>query len=160
MSSPHSKKVNSKKRSANAAPPDFFTLSKKALIGGGVAVLSTILLSLIAAALCLLSPDPAALTLPVGLSVFFISAAVGGAVCSTGFKGKPRSAAVAAVLCGFLFVIITGICAAWQSAAAPQASHSINTALAIALRFLAIPTSAASAILVSKQKKAKRRRRK
>lgn len=159
MTSPYAGKGKRKSRGTSSDRSDFLTVSKKALTGGAAALGTSVLLSLICAALCLLYPDPAALTLPAGIIIFFISAAAGGAVSSIGLKGRTALAVTTAVFCGFLIFIVTGICAVWQSSAAPESSHGIPLILAMILRFMAIPTSAISAYFASKNKNKGRRRR-
>ena len=155
----HQKRKKRQDHSHRTDSPDFFTVSKKALIGGASTLGSALLLSLAASALSLLAPDPASLTLPIGLAIFFISAAIGGAVSAAGFKGHPQIATITAVFCGFLFVIVSGICAVWQSIAAPDSSHGIPLLLSVILRLMAVPTSALAAYFVSKERNKPRRRK-
>lgn len=151
---PHKRKISH----PSSDSPDFFTISKKALAGGGTALCTSVLLSLLCAFLCLLSPDPAALTLPIGLVIFFISTVTGGAVSAIGLKGRPTAATASAAFSGFILVIATGICAVWQAVAAPHASHGIPLILSIILRISAIPISALIGYFVSKKPKNHRKK--
>ena len=163
MPTPHSSTIRNirkkKKATQSSDTPDFFDLSKKAIAGGSASLCTSVLLSLISAALCLLSPDPATLTLPIGITIFFVSAVVGGAISAIGLKGKSLAAMTSAAFSGFILVIATGICAAWQAAAAPYASHNIAIILSLLIRCSAIPTSAAVGYLMSKKAKNHRRKR-
>ena len=159
MSNESTQRPRKKKRAGASDTPDFFTVSKKATLGATAALCVALLLSAVSAALCLLSPDPATLTLPIGIATFLVSAAVGGAVSATGFKSHPTAAVVSALFCGFMLVILTGICALWQSTAATESTHSLPPLLSLAIRITAIPLSALSAYFVTKRLKKPRRRK-
>jgi hypothetical protein len=156
MTSQKNKKRQSSPRATDS--PDFFTVSKRALIGGAIALGSALLLSLSVSALCLLFPDPASLTLPIGIAIYFISSAVGGAASAIGLRVHPKAAVASALFCGFMLAIVTGICALWQSAAAPEASHGMGVVISTVIRMLSLPTAEISAYLVTRKAKKHRRR--
>lgn len=149
-----------RKRTAEGGKTDFNTVIVRSLIGLGASALSGLALSLAAAGLCMLSPDPAALTLPTGIAIFCIASVIGGAVSGMGLSHDKTAAVVSGIACGFFLVIITGVSALIQGLIVPEYTHGLGILSAVLLRSAALPLSALAAFLaVNKRKKAKRRRR-
>ena len=157
----HNVKKNKKHRRRTPEQGDigFDTIAKNSLIGIGTALLCMLVLSVALAALCMLSPDPASLTLPLGIAVFCLSAAVGGVVSARGLRADKTAAVVSGLICGFALMVLSGISAAVQNFLAPTATHGIPLLPALLLRAASIPLSAVFAFIVLKKKPRARRRR-
>ena len=137
----------------------FSGVARRAFIGVGAAIVSMLMLALVSSGLCMLSPDPAALTLPVGIAIFFLSSVIGGAVSGAG-QSKDKAATVfSGIICGFALVIFSGVGAVTQELLSPDSTHEIGVAASMLTRCAAIPLSAVSAYAASIPRKKRRRRR-
>ncbi len=156
---------NSKKRKkrqgrqSEAQSLGFEAVAQGTVVGSGSAVICMSALALVSTALCMMSPDPASLSLPVGLSILYISSAVGGFVSSLKLKREPSAALTAAALCGFTVFVLTGICSTLQAILSPESSHGIGIWVALVLRLLAIAPSMLASYVSCKAKPQKHRRR-
>lgn len=120
----------------------FEIIAKNSLFGIGAAVLSMLALSLASAGLCMISPDPAALTLPVGIVIFLLSSALGGVVSARGLCKHKGAAVIAGVLTGFALMILSGISAVAQNALSLSSTHGLSPVFEVLFRALAIPLCA------------------
>ena len=149
-----------RQRTGEGGKADFNSVVRAALMGIGVEVAAMLILSLVAAGLCMISPDPASLTLPVGIVIFFLSSLLGGAVSAAYLSRDKTAAVVSGGVCGFSLMIITGIGALIQGLLVPEYTHGVGSLWSVLLRSAALPLSALSAfIAVNKRKKPKRHRR-
>ena len=137
----------------------FAEVVRGAFIGTGAALASMLLMSVISSGLCMLSPDPASLTLPTGLVIFFISSAIGGAISVSGLSRDRTAAIFSGIVCGFCIMIFLGVGALVQGAFAPEYTHSIGSLTTFLLRGAAIPLSGVCAYIASMPKKRRRRGR-
>ena len=137
----------------------FDTVVKKALLGVGVSELIAIALAAVGAGLCMLSPDPTALTLPIGAVVFVLSSAAGGFLSGRLLSRDRTAALFAGLMCGLVLTIVSGVSALTQSLLAPESTHEIATLAAILLRGAAIPISGGAAYFASAKPRVKRHRR-
>ncbi len=154
----NSKKAKKRKpRQSEAQAAGFEAVAMGALIGSGGALVCMLALALISAALCMLSPDPASLSMPIGLAILYISSALGGALSSKSFKGELSSALTASGMCGFVLFVLTGICSVLQGLLAPEASHGFGLPTATLLRVLAVAVSMLSACIFCKVRQKKRK---
>ncbi len=149
-----------RQRTAESGRADFNTVARAAFLGIGAEMAAMLVLSLGAAGLCMLSPDPASLTLPVGIALFCLSSLIGGAVSAARLSWDKTAAVVSGAVCGFSLIIITGIGALIQGLLVPEYTHGVGLLWSVLLRTAALPLSAISAFLVvNKRKKPRRHRR-
>ncbi len=145
-----------KKRSKRASPPanGVGAMLKHVVIGTGTALLVAALLSLLGAALCLLSDDPAALTLPVGLIALYLAAAMGGMITARLHK---ENALLCGLLCGGLITVFFWFLTIFF----PHASPVLSFPLTLFFRFLTIGSSVlGSTIGLKKQHSRRHKKRK
>ncbi|MBQ8850222.1 MAG: hypothetical protein IJ011_07840 [Clostridia bacterium] len=158
----HNAKKNKKhrRRTSEDGEVGFDTVAKNSLIGLGASCALMLILTVALSALCMLSPDPAALTLPLGIAAFCLSAAFGGFISSRQLSRDKTAAVVSGLICGFALAILTGILSVAQSALLPEATHGLGLLQSIVIRASALPLSALFASLSLKKKvRAHRRRR-
>ena len=132
----------------------------RAFIGVGVALAAMLVLSAVSSGLCMLSPDPAALTLPIGIIIFLLSSAAGGAVSAKGLARDKTAAVFSGILCGFSIMLFLGVGAIVQNALAPDYTHEMGIVKSVLIRAAAIPISGIVAFLTVNRRKNKRHRRK
>ena len=150
-----------KKRTDDSRDAGFEAIARGAVTGSAGAVGAMLVLALLATALCMLSPDPLGLSLPVGMSVLYVSSALGGCISSMRLRGNIPAALTASAFCGFTVFILTGICSVLQGILSPEQSHGFGIGISLLLRFLAMAAAVISSYLFCKTKsKATTRRRK
>lgn len=130
-----------------------------AFVGAGAALIAMLTLAAVSGGLCMLSNDPAALTLPVGIAIFILTSALGGAVCGARFRKDKTAALFSGCLCGFSLMIFLGIGAILQTALAPEATHGLGLLGSVLIRAAALPLSGIAAFLTASKRKNKRHRR-
>lgn len=137
----------------------FIGVLRSAGIGVLAALIAMLIMSAVASGLCLLSPDPLSLILPVGIVIFVISSAIGGAVSSVGLKKDRTAVTFSGLTCGFAIMIFLGVGALTQEALSPESTHEIGLVTAFFVRGAAIPIAALSAYASSFFEKKRRKRR-
>ena len=145
------------RRTAEQGSVGFNDVAKNSFLGVLSALITMAALSVASAAVCMLTNDPAAFTLPVGIAVFLVSSAVGGFVSARRLSRDKTAAVISGVICGFALMLFTGIGAVLQNLLASEATHGLHIAVAVLIRALAIPMSALGAC-IDKNKRAVRRR--
>ncbi len=153
------KRKKRKKRTDESKGVGFEAVARGTVTGGAGAVGCMLVLALLSAALCMLTPDPLSLSLPVGMVILYLSAAIGGCISAMGLRSNIPAALTASAFCGFTVVILTGICSVLQGLLAPDQSHGIGTGLSLLLRFVAMAVSVTASYLFCKLKPKPRRRR-
>ena len=162
MSYPQKRPLQRQRRSQenDAKDVSFSDLAKNGAIGAGFALLSAALLSVISAALCMLYPDPNALTLYIGLAILYISSIIGGVVSSIKLRKNRGIALLAGGICGFVFAILLGIISVAVSFIPYDLSHGIKLLPSLLLRFASIPLSVLGAYMGSRKRFPSKRRKK
>lgn len=137
----------------------FAEVIRGAFIGTGAAIVSMLLMAVISSGLCMLSPDPAALTLPVGIVIFFISSAIGGVISAQGLSRDRTAALFSGLACGFCIMIFLGVGALVQNVLASDSAHNVGRLTAFLIRGSSVPLSAAFACFAAKSPKRRKRGR-
>ena len=137
----------------------FNAVLRHALLGVCVFLGAVLIFCATGAGLCLLSPDPAALTLPTGIGIFFLSAIAAGGVSGYRLKGDKTAALFSGLLCGFSIMVFSGVGAMVQNLLSAQSTHNIGVLTECLVRGLAIPISGFCAYFTATQKKRGRHRR-
>ena len=130
-----------KKRTDDTKDAGFEAIAKGAVTGSAGAVGAMLVFALLATALCMLTPDPLSLSLPVGMTILYLSAALGGCISSMKLRGNIPAALTASAFCGFTVVILTGICSVLQSLLAQSLSHGFGIGVSLLLRLAAMAVS-------------------
>ena len=130
----------------------FLDLLKHAAIGAGGGLILCTAGILIGSALCLLSKDPIALALPVGRSLLYLSAAMGGWITARLHKGAYLPCGF---LCGGLLCVFFWILTFFLEYDEPRAALPLS----LLLRLLTVGASMAGALLATKKKQSHPSRR-
>ena len=155
-------KVKSRKKHSRRSDGDSVTFAgvvRRAFMGVGAAIVSMLALAVVSSALCMLSPDPASLTLPTGMIIFVLSSVIGGIVSGAGQSKDKVATVFSGIICGFAIMIFSGVGAVTQELLAPESTHEIGVMTAIIIRVSAIPLSAICAYIASLPRKKRHRRR-
>lgn len=143
----NTKKKHKRRRVSEQGSVGFNDVARNAFLGIGVSLLVMLVLSFIASAICMLSSDPASLTLPSGITIFCVSAAIGGYIGAKRLLRDKTATVVSGILCGFTLMIVTGISATLQSIIAPSSTHGMTIFSSVLIRSSAIPLATLSACL-------------
>ena len=155
-------KSKSRKRRSHRGDGDGSGVSgifRSAFMGVGAALVSMLVMAVISSGLCMLSPDPASLTLPVGIVIFIISSAVGGGISATGLSKDKTATLFSGIICGFAIMTFLGVGAVTQEIISPDSTHKIGLMTSLLIRCAAIPVSGLCAYLAALPRKKRRRKR-
>ena len=126
---PHeTRNFQNKKRRPSEDRDRFSVLCKNASLGASFSLLCATALMLIGALLCLRSVDPLALILPIGLSVLYLSALLGGIIT---VRRQGARALLCGALCGIFLLVFF-----WIVALFFRGEASFSFALTFLLRLL------------------------
>ena len=137
----------------------FDTVIKKAFLGVGVSGLTAIALAAVCAGLCMLSSDPSALTLPIGVAIFVLSSAAGGFLSGRLLSRDRTAALFSGLACGLALTVVSGVSALTQSLLSPESTHEISVLAAVLLRGAAIPIAGGASYFASAKPKVRGHRR-
>ena len=158
--------VNSKKRKKRNFSPkretssaDFSSVSRSAFRGCLISLLCLIILSALSSVFCLYHSDPASITFSIGLSLLYISSAVGGVSASRAFSSDKGSALFSGALCGFFIFVTTGILSVLITLLGVS-GNEIKLPLALLLRSLCIISALFGSYVGCKKKKRRPKRKK
>ena len=153
------KRKKRKKRTDEGKDAGFEAVARGAVTGGAGAVGCMLALAFLSAALCMLTPDPLSLSLPVGMVILYLSAAIGGCISAIGLRSNIPAALTASAFCGFILFILTGICAVLQGIVAPDLSLGFGIVLSLILRLVAMAVAVTAAYIFCRLKPKPRHRR-
>ena len=139
-----------RKTTVHASPTIVFL--RHSAIGAGIGIGLACLLCPLGAWLCLLSPDPASLTLPAGIFTLLLSALAGG-FCAARLHKSRRL--LCGVLCGILLVFFFWLLTLFLG----EPAHEIPFFVSLRLRILAVGVSGMGAMIPAGGRKIHRRRR-
>ena len=134
------------------ASDGFPVLFRHSAMGAGIGMGLVCLLCPPGAWLCLLSPDPASLTLPAGILILLLSALAGG-FCSARLHKRRRL--LCGVLCGILLVFFFWLLTLFLG----EPAHGIPFFVSLLLRILTAGVSALGAMIPARERKMHRKRR-
>lgn len=137
----------------------FNSVLRDAILGVCVFLGAVLIFCAAGAGLCLLSPDPAALTLPTGVVIFILSSALAGGVSGYRQIEDKTAALFSGLICGFSIMIFSGVGAMVQNFLSAQSTHNIGVLTECLVRALAILISGLCAYFVSARRKRVRHRR-
>lgn len=137
----------------------FARVVRSAFTGVLSALVSMLVMSVISSGVCMLFPDPASLTLPMGIAIFVLSSAIGGYVSGAGLKKDKAATFFSGLICGFALMIFLGVGALIQDMLSPDSAHEIGLLTSFFVRGAAIPISTVFSYIAVIPRKKRRRRR-
>ena len=157
----HSKKRKKRNFSPKreASGTHFSSVSGSAFRGVLFSLLCLIILSLLSSVFCLYHNDPASITFPIGLSLMYLSSAIGGILSARRFTADKGSALFSGTLCGFFIFVITGIFSVIMTLGG-IGGNKIRLPIVLLLRSLCIISAFLGAYIVSGKEKTRYKRKK
>ena len=157
--SKNKRKKRTHSHKSEAPSSGFSSISRSAFKGLLICLLCIAVLSLLCSVFCLYSNDPSSITLPIGISILYVSSAVGGICASRAHSDDKSYALVSGIFCGFFIFIATGIFSGITSSFGVEKSD-LSVFLSLLLRSLCIFAAFFGAYIGTIKKKRRIRRKK
>jgi putative membrane protein (TIGR04086 family) len=157
---PHKKHKVHTRKTREYDNADFQTITKYAVFGALMSILSVTVMTPIFSALCLLFPDPSSLAYPCALIILYLSCAVGGFICSQRTRRHKGAALICGAMSGFCIFILFGIVGIVLSLLKIKSPEGSNTVINVALKSISVPSAFLGAYLTTKIRKVHHRRKK